>query len=223
MSDPTTSPKQEDGLPLSCSIEAQSKYQLGNPVIVKGTLHNSGSSDMWVLRASTFLTPDWSGSLRVSHDGAPVSTTGAALRSRVVNKDSYERIPAGQSLSREIDIRDKYAVTEPGDYETYFLMPVVGAFESGNGEPPVDQREYKLTRVESEKVTFRIEGVAATPAKVAASVDLPTEKGSRGFPEFAKAAGLGRELVPGGAGQLLRGAQLGLCSDPVRARGRRRG
>jgi hypothetical protein len=93
--------------------------------------------------------------LRVTHDGSPIPYTGIAGPRVAPTRESYMQIQAGGSLSREIDISEKYDLTEAGDYEVSFHLPILGAFETGDGEPPLQDSRYKLTFIESKKIAFR--------------------------------------------------------------------
>ena len=162
MSNAPLAAEQEPGRHLACSLEAQSEYPPGKPVIVKGTLHNSGDVDIWILRSGTFLDADWGSTLVLTLDGEFVPYLDvAAFRVVTLDGESCVRIAAGQSLSREIDIAEKYAVAEPGDYQAHLHMAIVSAFDPGGGKPPSDPNQYALTIVESQNVPFRIPGEAS--------------------------------------------------------------
>jgi hypothetical protein len=108
--------------PLECLIEAQSEYQLGKPITVKGTLHNSGSAAIWILSWNTFLEPQWQNCLSVTHNGSPVAYIGLTASRVGPKKEAYVRIAASESQSRQIDISGNYPITEPGDYQQSTLL-----------------------------------------------------------------------------------------------------
>jgi hypothetical protein len=153
---------------LECRIETASTYQLGQPMTIEGTLHNSSSSAVWVLSWNTFLDPEWQDCVSVTHDGSPVPYVGVAVFRLAPGRDSYLRIPAGESVSRQIDLSQKYAITEPGDYEVSFDLPILAAMDEGDPEPPADDRALQLTFVKSAKASFRVGGVASTPSSIKA-------------------------------------------------------
>src|SRR5262245_59441937 len=143
---------------LACSIEAQSEYQPGQPVTVKGTLHNMGPTAVWILSWNTFLEPTWQHCLTVTHNGAPVRFIGEATSRGLPTQEAYIRISSGESLSREIDIRENYDVTDPGEYQVAFYLPITGTFEVEAGQWPQAQSDYMPALVESETVTFTLAG-----------------------------------------------------------------
>jgi hypothetical protein len=149
------------GSVLECRIEPASEYHLGQPITIKGTLHNSGSSAVWVLSWNTFLDPTWQDCVLVTHNGSPVPYVSIAVFRLAPGRDAYIRIPAGESVSSQIDLSQRYAITQPGDYEVSFYLPILGALDEGDPEPPADQRSLQPTLVESAKVSFRIDGVAS--------------------------------------------------------------
>jgi Lysine-specific metallo-endopeptidase len=148
---------------LECRIEAASEYQFGQPIAINGTLHNSGSSDVWALVRNTFLDPNWQDCVSLAHKGSSVPYTGVMVFHGTPSRDSYIRVPAGESVLRQIDLSQNYAITEPGDYEVSFYMPILGAVDEGASEPPTDEKALELTLVESAKASFRVSGVASTP------------------------------------------------------------
>ena len=148
-------PLEETGLPLECDIETRSGNHLGKPVIVKGTLRNTSSSAVRILSWNTFLEPSWRG-LLMEHNGEPVpSIAGTGVR-RAPRSEDYVRIPAGGSVSKEIDVIEKFSVTATGDYQVSFRLPILGAIEADGVEASLDQ--FKLTLVESNSASFLIEG-----------------------------------------------------------------
>jgi hypothetical protein len=56
-------------LPLECLIGAQPEYQLGQPIVVTGTLQSRGPA-IWVLSWSTFLDPKVFDSLTITTSGS---------------------------------------------------------------------------------------------------------------------------------------------------------
>src|SRR5262245_38889125 len=137
------SPAPNLDLPLECLLETKPEHQLGKPITVTGTLRNAGPSAVWVLTWNTFLEEGWLDCLSVTHDGESVPYVGKAVSRGKPSKESYVRIPAGESQSREIDISTNYDITEPGDYQFFFRMRVLGALEAGAGEWPQEEDQYK--------------------------------------------------------------------------------
>lgn len=185
---------------LDCRIETAHEYKLGEPIIVTGTLHNSGTADAWILFRNTFLAPNWQDCVALAHDGTSVPYTGDMVFHHAPGHDSYTRIPAGKSVSRQIDLSARYAITEPGDYEASFYMPILGAADEGGGEPPGDEKALQLTLVESAKLSFRVVGTAlakpesaprvsaAAPANLTSFPLQPTEPAFNGMNEDQKNA-----------------------------------
>ncbi len=167
---------------LECRIEAASEYPFGQPIALNGTLHNSGSSDVWVLFRNTFLDPNWQDCVSLAHQGSSVPYTGAMVFHGTPSRDSYIRIPAGESVSRQIDLSQNYAITEPGDYEVSFYMPILGAVDEGTAEPPTDEKALQLTLVESPKASFRVSGVASMPLNKEEVFSPPATSSQASFP-----------------------------------------
>src|SRR5688572_4915618 len=114
---------------LECSIETQSEYQLGKPIYVKGILHNSGPSAIWILSWNTLLESRWRNCFSLTHNDSRVPYIGDLASRGNPGRESYLRIPAGESVSRKVDICENYEITQPGDYQISLRMPLLFASE----------------------------------------------------------------------------------------------
>ncbi len=151
---------------LECRIETASEYQLGQPISIKGTLHNSSPTPIWVLRWNTFLDSDWQDCVSITKDGVAVPYVGVSVLRGAPGPESYARVAGGESLSNQIDISQKYDITQPGNYEASFSLPIVGAADEGDAAPPRDERALQLVVVESAKVSFHVGGAALDRVEV---------------------------------------------------------
>jgi hypothetical protein len=185
MPDTTNHARSQAGLPISCDIEAQLEYQLEKPILVKGTVHNTGPSAIWVLDWNTFLDPKGQDCLLMAHDGQTVPYTGTKSSFGRPDRGSYVRIAAGRSESRQIDISETYAIKEAGEYQLSFYLPLLGCLEAGGQEPPREDSQYTLTIVESDTVTIRIVDEAPSATKAEDGV-LAAPGVSMKFPPYPK-------------------------------------
>jgi hypothetical protein len=107
---------------------------------------------------NTFLEARWQNCLSVTHGGSPVPFVGlTALRGNPPH-EAYVRIPPGESRSAQIDISERYAITEPGDYQAAFRLPISGAVEVSPNERPLDETQYLPNFTESAIIRFRLNG-----------------------------------------------------------------
>ena len=158
----TTNLEQETALSIECQIEAQPEYQLGEPITVKGILHNLGAVALWILRRNTFLQPHCGDCLLVTHNGSSVPYIGINVFYGAPTAESYLRIPARKSVEAQIDLGENYVIQKAGDYEVSFRLAVLGTVEKGDAKPPESPDQLKLALIESKKVTFRAVGSGST-------------------------------------------------------------
>jgi lysine-specific metallo-endopeptidase family protein/uncharacterized protein DUF5050 len=171
-------------LPIECHIETQPEYQLGKPITVKGTLHNSSAFPIWILSWNTFLNLDWRG-LLINHNGSPVPRVAGIHNHGAPKREAYLRISPGGSLSREFDISENYFIIDAGDYQASFQLPILGAVQKGEAEPPFNK--YQLNLIESRTATFRIDGDAPPSPIVSADVlNLPAQRTFGDYPPLPK-------------------------------------
>jgi hypothetical protein len=167
---------QEQGLPLECQIKTQSEYELGKPITVTGIIRNAGQSAVWISPRNTFLEKNWRNLVSVKHNGSPVDYVGIATTpTGAAAAESYLKIPAGESVEGQIDLSEKYAITEPGDYEASFDLHIEGAFDYGDAEPALLPHRLKLTIITSDNAAFRITGDAAIQPKKAVTPVIVSE------------------------------------------------
>jgi peptidyl-Lys metalloendopeptidase len=149
---------------------------------VKGTLRNVGSSAVRILSWNTFLEPSWRG-LLMAHRGVPVpSIAGTGVR-RAARSYDYVRIPAGGSVSKEIDVSEKFSVTDTGEYQVSFRLPILGAIEADGVEVSLDQ--FKLTIVESNGASFLLDGdLSPAPGLKAEVLSRPVQRPVGDYPPW---------------------------------------
>lgn len=171
---------------LSCHIAVEPEYKSGQSIHIKATLVNSGHLPLWVLVDNTFLDPALPSGLKICRDGSSVTYSGPTAFRYTPTAQSYRRVPANDSISSELDVSGNYDVSVPGMYEAFISMPIIGAVDAGDEKPPVDEAALQLTLVNSEKVSFRINGAAldghrieavaeAGPAEANVSAPLPSQ------------------------------------------------
>ena len=156
---------------VPCLIETESEYEAGKPILVTGTLRNSGASPIWVLSWHTFLDADWRHCLSVNHNGWPISYTGMSAVRSAPTKEAYFRLGPGESRSRQIDISHRYDLTEAGTYTVGFRMVLLVAWEVTADHWPSDNTAYQPIVVESDLVSFDLTG--AFPELPIVSLDAP--------------------------------------------------
>jgi hypothetical protein len=148
---------------FECQIEVSPNNEIGRPITVIGTLKNTGPLDAWVLYRNTFLDPKPSNCVNLSHNGTRVPFVGASVVHGQPSRGSFLRIQAGHSVTGQLDLNQKYDISEPGKYEVSFNLRILGTLADENAEPPFNENLLQLTVVESELATFNVSGVNVPP------------------------------------------------------------
>jgi hypothetical protein len=132
---------------LECRIETQPEYRVGKPITVKGSLLNTGSKAVWVLKWNTFLEGMWGHFVRLTLQGAPVPYEGILGHRGNPRPENYVHLPPGEAVSGSVDLNDAYPISRPGDYQVSFQLALRHAFEEGDGtapRPPAAQQPITL-------------------------------------------------------------------------------
>jgi len=154
-------------LSLHCVVTAKPPFHLNAPMLISGTLYNTGEVAVWILVQNTFLSRRGHHSLVLMlgnehlHDIA--HSTGSDSEAR-----EFMRIPPGGSVTAHLDIAESYAVTKPGIYQLALSMPVYGGVEQASNQQPTLEAHYKTVFVASEPIAVEIE--AGIPVTDVASV-----------------------------------------------------
>lgn len=141
---------------LECDIHAAGSFELGHPVRVTGTLRNTGPNAVWVLRWNTFLDGMRGDFLTLTRSGQVLRYEGIRILRRDARQQSYVRIPAGGSVSGEVDASRAYPIDRAGDMTATFHLNIQDAFEEGQAQAPRHPASRQHVEVRSAETILRI-------------------------------------------------------------------
>ncbi len=99
---------------LSANISINSKQSTETPFLVKVTFTNKGNADVYVLTYYTPLEGIYSNCFDVFRDGKIVPYDGPIAKRAAPTQDEYIRIPAGKSITVDVDLSSAYQVSVLG-------------------------------------------------------------------------------------------------------------
>ena len=113
---------------LSATIESDRSFLSdAEAAIVRVELRNDAAQDLYVLRWHTAVKGIEGNLFDVRLDGKPVAYTGRLYKQGPAQAEDYIRIPAGRSLSAEVDLSRYYDMTRTGEYSVRYRVPVQDA------------------------------------------------------------------------------------------------
>jgi len=128
-------------------------------------LHNAGADDIHVLRWGTpFVEAAREDFARVERNGHEVKYLGPRYKRGEPVVAGYSGIPAGQPVSREVDLAASYDLSVAGDYEItlrYGFMDVVVS----PAQPPRRRRDFRPMKPESSAAKLRLAVGVPAPAR----------------------------------------------------------
>jgi peptidyl-Lys metalloendopeptidase len=102
---------------LTTTIESQrNNVGVADDVVVKVTYHNASAEDVYLLRWQTVLQGVEANLFDVRVDGQPVPYTGRLYKRGTPQAEDYVRIPAGGSVSTEVELSSVYDMSRTGEY-----------------------------------------------------------------------------------------------------------
>lgn len=106
---------------LACSLSAPSVVGSGGSVDVRFVLENNGDRLVFVLTWYTPLEGIYGNIFRVFRDDESVKYRGPLARRGVPVRDSYVVVEAGQQVSKVVDLRKGYDMSQAGIYRVEFV------------------------------------------------------------------------------------------------------
>jgi peptidyl-Lys metalloendopeptidase len=118
---------------LSATIDAEKSF-LGDTdgAVVRVTLQNAAAEDLYVVYWQTIVRGVEDDIFDVRVDGKPVAYTGRHYKWAKPQAEDYVRIPAGRSVSAEVDLSAYYDMSRTGEYSIRYRASIDNAL-SGAG------------------------------------------------------------------------------------------
>jgi len=144
---------------LEARLVSARQYKSDQPVDVTFELANSGDEDAYVLTWYTPLEGLWSDCLRVTRDGEPVPYDGPLAKRGEPTEEDYVRVPAGESVTADVELSRAYQVTEPGTYDVAVDTRLADVTSEGERAFKGRLREEVGTprKLESPPATFEVQ------------------------------------------------------------------
>jgi peptidyl-Lys metalloendopeptidase len=167
-------PQELEGLSASLSMP-DTEIAASEAVKVAFTLTNGSNQAVNVLRWRTPLEGFNSDMFMVQQEGEPVPYLGRVVKRGRPSPEDYVTIPAGQSISVNVDLESAYAIYQAADYTVSLRTELLdlGAAPSGT----LAQKTTFVPRpVESNTISFTlVEAKGPPPAAPAAAAPTPSE------------------------------------------------
>ena len=154
---------------LTTTIEAEKGFlTAADDVVVRFTLRNDSRTDLYVLQWQTPLKGVKENIFEVRRDGEPVDYTGRLYKWAQPRPQDFIRIPAGQSVSAEVELSSVYDMSRSGEYSIQYRVPVREALRV-NGR---QVEKAGIQNLESNKLSLGVERVESPAAASTDDDDL---------------------------------------------------
>jgi len=116
---------------LTTTIEAQKSF-LGaaDDAVLKITYRNDSAEDLYLVRWQTALQGVEENLFDVRLDGQPVAYTGRLYKRATPSASDYVRIPAGGSVSADVELSSVYDLSRTGEYAIRYHVSLQGALRA---------------------------------------------------------------------------------------------
>jgi peptidyl-Lys metalloendopeptidase len=116
---------------LTTSIDAQKSYiGVSEDVVLKVTYRNDSAEDIYLVRWQTALRGVEENLFDVRVDGQPVPYTGRLYKRALPQASDYVRIPAGGSVSADVELTSVYDMARTGEYSIRHRVAVQDALRA---------------------------------------------------------------------------------------------
>ncbi len=123
---------------LRCAVDAPAKAAVGQPVLLRFALTNTGTAPLQVLRWNTPFEGAWFAPfVAVTRDGHALPFQGPMIKRAEPQAADYLRVEAGQSITTELDLALPFDLSKPGKYRVQPRVRLIDVFDAttGNAAP----------------------------------------------------------------------------------------
>jgi hypothetical protein len=193
---------------LKGKLVASPVYDSAEPVRLRFELTNSGDKDLYVLKWYTPLEGLNSDCLKVLRNGkTKVAYDGPMVKRGSPGPDDYLLVPAGQTVTADVNVSESYPVSVPADYQVELNIPAVEHI-------PARPAAKKTELLALAKSTPRLEAVRGgrTRFKVKkGALRLPT----RGESARRTSEAVAKAVAPKARGEKASTGAAGLAAGPL--------
>ena len=120
---------------LTTTIESQQSFVgVSDDAVLKVTYTNSSKEDIYLLRWQTALKGLDENIFDVRLDGKPVAYTGRLYKRATPRAEDYVRIPAGGSVSANVELSSAYDLSRTGEYAIRYQVLVQDGLRADNAK-----------------------------------------------------------------------------------------
>ncbi len=120
---------------LTTTIESQQSFlSASDDAVLKVTYTNSSKEDIYLLRWQTALKGLDENIFDVRLDGKPVAYTGRLYKRATPRAEDYVRIPAGGSVSADVELSGAYDLSRTGEYAIRYQVLVQDGLRADNAK-----------------------------------------------------------------------------------------
>jgi len=121
---------------LRCALEAPAKAAVGQPVLLRFALTNTGTVPLQVLRWNTPFEGAWFAPfVALTRDGQALPFQGPMIKRAEPQAADYLKVEAGQSIHAEVDLALPFDLSKPGQYRVQPRIRLIDVFAATTGEP----------------------------------------------------------------------------------------
>jgi peptidyl-Lys metalloendopeptidase len=162
---------------LTTTLEAQNSFVgAADDVVVRITYRNDSAEDLFLVRWQTALSGVNENLFDVRVDGKPVAYTGRLYKRATPRAEDYVRVPAGGSLSADVELSSVYDISRTGEYSIRYHVAARGDQRGDNAKS--DSRN--VAALDSNPVLLAVErneqAIDAVEALVQANEAVQGEK-----------------------------------------------
>src|SRR4051794_12871032 len=145
--------------PFTTTLTAETSYRLGEPVLIKFEIENTGSESYQILKWGTplegKLTADC---FNVEFEGENVPYDGKLVKRGDPPAEAYEIIGPGIRLTKTVDIADTYAINRAGNYKVTLNAAFFDAHAvPGNAkQAPRKRQNHESHKLPTASVQFKV-------------------------------------------------------------------
>jgi peptidyl-Lys metalloendopeptidase len=120
---------------LTTTLEAQKSFVgASEDAVVKITYRNDSAEDLYLVRWQTALNGVEENLFDVRVDGQPVAYTGRLYKRATPGPRDYVRIPAGGSISADVELSSVYDLSRTGEYAVRYRVALQDGLRGNNAK-----------------------------------------------------------------------------------------
>ncbi|HEX5686353.1 MAG TPA: hypothetical protein VFY73_20180 [Ideonella sp.] len=144
---------------LRCVVQAPARAMVGQPVLLRFTVTNTGPTPLQVLRWNTPFEGAWFAPfVEVKRDGKALPFQGPMIKRAEPSAENYLRFDAGQSIDAELDLALPFDLSKPGHYRVQPRLRLIDVFVDTGSEAkaPRARSEHQGADLACPAVEFKL-------------------------------------------------------------------